>query len=222
LEVDRVSAQPSGAKKRDYFFTVLFVDPLAVPLTRGSARLGMSPDTVSWLSLLYALPIGFAFGTGERWGLFVGAALWYMSFLLDCVDGKLARATEQTSERGRLLDSFGDGARRASSVLGMVAYLYKTHDPTDAFIAAIFGVLAFYVIELSGGEMSGPGQEPRGKWARWLARYRLLPNPGMTDVSAIAFVIGPVTGFVFPAVIVALVLTCAAVLRNLVKVIRAV
>ena len=217
-----VTAAPtSGAKKRDYFFTVVFVDPLALPLTRGLARLGMSPDTVSWLSLLYALPIGFAFGTGERWGLFVGAALWYVSFLLDCVDGKLARLTGRTSERGRLLDSFGDGARRSSAVLGIVVYLWKTEGSTDAFVAMLFGILAFYVIELSGGEMSGPSGDPQGALARRLARYRLLPNPGMTDVSAIAFVVGPLTGLVYPCVLIALVLTIGAVLKNLVKVLRA-
>jgi hypothetical protein len=42
----------------------------------------------------------------------------------------------------------------------------------------------------------------------------------MTDVSAIAFVIGPLTGLVFPCVIVALVLTGAALARNLLKVLR--
>jgi phosphatidylglycerophosphate synthase len=209
-----------GAKKRDYFTTVIFVDPLAIPLTRVLARTGVSPDAISWLSLLVALPIGFAFCTGERWGLIVGAALWYISFLLDCVDGKLARMTERTSERGKLLDSFGDGARRASSVLGIVAYLWKAEGWTEAWVATIFGILAFYVIELSGGEMSGPTQEPTGAWARSLARYRLLPTPGMTDVSAIAFVIGPLTGLVFPCVIVALVLTGAALARNLLKVLR--
>lgn len=215
------SRAPSGGEKnRDYFFTVLFVDPIAIPMTRGLARMGMSADTVSWLSLLYAIPIGFAFGTGERWGLIVGAALWYLSFLLDCIDGKLARLTDRTSERGRLLDSFGDGARRASAVLGTVAYLWNTEGETEAWFTVIFGILAFYVIELSGGEMSGPSQEPRGKWARTLARYRLLPTPGMTDVSAIAFVVGPLTGFVWPGVLVGLALTGAAILRNLAKVLR--
>jgi phosphatidylglycerophosphate synthase len=213
-------APAGGAKKRDYFFTVLFVDPIAIPMARALARMGMSPDTVSWLSLLYAVPIGFAFGTGERWGLFVGAALWYISFLLDCVDGKLARMTDRTSERGKKLDSFGDGARRASAVLGIVAYLWQTDGETEAWVAVIFGILAFYVIELSGGEMSGPAREPKGAWERRLARYRLLPTPGMTDVSALAFVVGPLTGFVFPAVIAGLVLTAAAIVRNLLKVVR--
>ena len=214
------TAPATGAKKRDYFFTVLFVDPIALPLTRGLARTRVSPDAISWLSLLVGLPIVFAFATAERWGLIAGAALWYLSFLLDCVDGKLARLKGVTSERGKRLDSMGDGARRASSVLGVIAYLWQSEGRAEAWIAVIFGVLAFYVIEISGGEMSGPTQEPRGRVAVALARYRLLPTPGMTDVSAVAFVIGPLTGLVYPGVIVGLVLTSAAVVRNYVKAVR--
>lgn len=209
-----------GAKKRDYFFTVLAVDPLAIPATRALARTSVSPDAISWLSILLGVPIVFAFATGERWGLVAGAVLWYVSFLLDCIDGKLARLKGIASERGKRLDSMGDGARRASSILGIVAYLWHTEGEIEAWLAVIFGILAFYVIELSGGEMSGPGQEPQGRWAQALARYRLLPTPGMTDVSAIAFVFGPLTGLVFPGVVVALVLTSAAVLRNYLKVFK--
>ena len=216
-----VIATATGAKKRDYFTTVVFVDPLAVPLTRALARTGVSPNAISWLSLVFGIPIVFAFSSGERWGLIVGAILWYLSFLLDCVDGKLARLKGIASERGKKLDSIGDGARRASSILGIVAYLWKTEGHTHAWHAVIFGVLAFYVIELSGGEMSGPAQDPKGRWAQALARYRLLPTPGMTDVSALAFVLGPLTGFVYAGVIVGLVLTSLALLRNAVSVVRA-
>jgi hypothetical protein len=76
------------------------------------------------------------------------------------------------------------------------------------------------VIELSGGEMSGPDQEPEGRVARSLARYRLLPTPGMTDVSAIVFVFGPLTGWVYPGAVAGLVLVSAAVLRNYLNVLR--
>jgi hypothetical protein len=197
------------------------VDPIAIPLTRVLARTNVSPNLVSWLSLVCAIPIFFAFGSGERWGSIAGAALWYLSFLLDCIDGKLARVKGVPSERGRALDSVGDGARRASSVLGIVAYLWETEGRSEAWVAVIFGILAFYVIELSGGEMSGPDREPEGAWATALARYRLLPTPGMTDVSALAFVAGPLTGLVFPGVIAGLTLTSLAILRKYASIVRA-
>lgn len=216
----RPPARRSGAKRRDYAFTVLAVDPIAIPVTHAFARTRLSPDAVSLWALLFGIPIAFAFATGERWGLVIGAVLWYASFLLDCVDGKLARLKESTSDRGRKLDDLGDGARRASAVLGLVVYLWKSQGHGEAFVTVVFGILAFYVIEISGGEMSGPEREPEGRWEETLARFRLLPNPGMTDVSAVAFVFGPLTGLVFEGVVVALALTAAAVLRIWLKVMR--
>lgn len=215
------STTRDGAKERDYLFTVLAVDPLAIPLMRLLAKTSWwTPDRVSWLALLLGLPIGAAFATGTRVGLIVGAALWYLSFLLDCVDGKLARFTGTSSPRGQVLDTLGDGLRRASSVIGLVVYLWKVEGAGEALLGVIFGILAFYVIELSGGEMSSSAIEPRGRWAILLARRRILPLPGMTDVSAIAFVLGPVTGWVVPGVIVGLVLVVGGVARHFLRVLR--
>lgn len=215
------STMRHGAKERDYFFTVLAVDPVAIPLMHGMARTSWwTPDRVSWLSIFLGLPVGLAFATGTRWGLVTGAVLWYLSFLFDCIDGKLARLKGTSSPRGHRLDTMGDGLRRASSVIGLVVYLWMVEGHQQAFLCVIFGILAFYVIELSGGEMSSSKVEPRGRWAVALARRRLLPLPGMTDVSAIAFVIGPLTGLVFPGVIVGSALVIGAVLRYVYSILR--
>lgn len=209
----------TGAKRRDYFFTVLAVDPIAIPLMHALSRIRwVTPDLVSWVALALGLPVGLAFAQGSRTGLIVGALLWYVSFLFDCIDGKLARYKEIVSPRGKQLDTLGDGARRASSVLGLVVYLWKVEGHEAAWLAVIFGILAFYVIELSGGEMSGVDKEPTGRWETALARYRLLPLPGMTDVSAIAFVLGPLTGLVTWGVAAGLVLVAAGLVRNFMKV----
>jgi Family of unknown function (DUF5941)/CDP-alcohol phosphatidyltransferase len=48
------------------------------------------------------------FGTGERWGLVAGAVLLQVAFMLDCVDGQLARYTRTYSRFGAWLDSVFD------------------------------------------------------------------------------------------------------------------
>jgi uncharacterized membrane protein HdeD (DUF308 family) len=53
-----------------------------------------------------------------------------------------------------------------------------------------------------------------------LARYRLLPTPGMTDVSAIVFVVGPITGLVVPALWLGIAMVVAAILRLLIRLMR--
>jgi phosphatidylglycerophosphate synthase len=204
-------AAPIGAKERDYWWTVLAVDPIALPLTRWlEKRRRVSPDQVTVASMIVGVPVGIAFATG-RGGLIIGAVLFYVSFVLDCVDGKLARALHVTSERGRALDQLADGARRASAAIGLGFYLWRDQAPRIDFVWLVaFAVLSFYFMEISGAPKPEPS-EARGGWATRLGRHRLLPNPGMPDVSAIVYVLGPLTGWVVPGIIVGLAMVGAGI-----------
>lgn len=192
-----------GAKSRDYWWTVLFVDPIALP---AAAFLGrkrwVTPNQVTWISFFIGVPMGLAYATGERWGLILGGVLWYLAFLTDCIDGKLARAMQVSSPKGKVLDEIADGGRRLSGALGLTIYLYKVEDGNLFFLAVAYGLFAFYFGQISGETRPEPSTRVGTGWSGWLARHRLLPTPGAPDIAAIVFLIGPVTGFVVEALIV--------------------
>jgi phosphatidylglycerophosphate synthase len=211
-----VEALPEGAKKRDYWWTVLLVDPIAVPIARIVAdRRLLTADQVSWVSALVGLPVGVAFAWGSRSGLVVGAVLFYVSFLLDCVDGKVARALGTISPAGITLDQIADGARRASGSLGLAIYLWKVASPNGAdgrfFWAVVYGFLAFYFGLISGGTRGDAATRVGSRWSQWLAGHRLLPTPGAPDAAGIAFVIGPLFGWVVPCLAIGCVMLGAGV-----------
>ncbi|HYN36549.1 MAG TPA: CDP-alcohol phosphatidyltransferase family protein [Actinomycetota bacterium] len=203
-----------GAKKRDYWWTVLFTDPLALPLVRFLyKRRWMTPDQVSILAAVLGLLVGPLFALGTRTGLIAGGLMFQAAFIVDCVDGKLARALETTSPKGEILDQIGDATRRASATLGLALYLWRSEDhaPDAVLVAVLYAVAAYYFIELSGGSevrqeawfkkpanSDSPPPEPKGL-SGVLARWRLMPTPGMPDVQALVFVIGPISGFVVEA-----------------------
>ena len=206
---------PPGAKKRDYWWTVLATDPVAVPLVRLlSRRKVVTPDQVTVLALVTGLSVGVLFALGTRTSLAIGGVLFYVAFLLDCVDGKLARALGVTSEKGEALDHLADGGRRASASLGLAVWLWRADsaEPRDVWWALVYMVLAYYFLEISGAAKGDPGDGIGGKISAALARRRLLPTPGMPDVQAIVFVIGPLTGFVVPSLGVGIAMVAAAIL----------
>lgn len=211
--VENSRGGPIGAKKKDYWWTVLAVDPVALPLVRLLARRRtLTPDQVTIVSLLLGLPVGLAYSFG-RVGLIVGALLFYVSFVLDCVDGKLARALGTSSPRGQVLDQLSDGARRASACIGLGVYLFRADGPpADLLWVIVFGVLSFYFLEISGAVKAEPGAGLGGRWSRAMAQHRLLPHPGLPDVSAIVYIFGPLTGWVIPALGVGIVMISAAIL----------
>ena len=213
----QAGSQPKlGAKKRDYAWTVLAVDPVAFPLTRLLARKRwLTPDQVTIVSLVLGLATGPLYGLGTRWSLAVGALVYYLSFVFDCVDGKLARILGISSARGQALDAMADNARRASAILGIIWFLlYGVDEPSAAnvFLAATFGILSFYFMQISGAERGEPSEGVGGRWSAALAKRRLLPTPGMPDVSAIVYFFGPLTTFVTPALWVGLVMVSAGIL----------
>lgn len=218
-----------GAKKRDYWWTVLLTDPIAVPLTRLLyKRRWMSPDQVSILAALLGLFVGPLFALGSREGLIAGGLLFQLAFIVDCVDGKLARALQATSPKGETLDRIGDATRRASASLGLGVYLWRVDDGSNFSVVAalIYITTAYFFIELSGGSevrqqawfKKEPGvtptAEPRGL-SGLLARWRLMPTPGMPDVQALVFVIGPVSELVVPALWAGAAMMGAGILINL-------
>jgi phosphatidylglycerophosphate synthase len=210
-----------GAKKRDYWWTVLAVDPVAVPLVRYlAAKRVLTPDAVTWLALLVALPIGVAYSLGRQ-GLVAGAILFYVAFLLDCIDGKLARAIAVSSPKGKLLDDLADGARRASGSVGLAVYLWRFPAFEGSFWFGIaYGMLAFYFAQVSGSIRDDPDAKPRGRWAVAMARRRLYPTPGTPDAAALVFFFGPLTGLVAPALIAGVAMFGVALLLVVLKLIR--
>jgi hypothetical protein len=236
---DRSQASvPLGAKKLDYWWTVLMTDPLAVPLTRLLVRTRwLSANQVSVVALVLGLSVGAVFAVGTRWALIAGAVLFYAAFVVDCVDGKLARALGTTGPRGEAFDKLSDGGRRASASLGLSIWLWDASVPAggsfwwagdgvpdgSVLFAVVYVVAAYYFLEVSGSSdvrreswfisHRDDDSVTGGRWTRALARRRLLPNPGMPDVQAIVFIIGPLAGLVVPALVLgtALVVTGLAV-----------
>ncbi|MFU8852237.1 DUF5941 domain-containing protein [Micromonospora sp. SL1-18] len=100
-----------SVKERDDFFTTFFVSTWSPYVTKITARLRLSPTAVTMLSVAFAVAAAVLFGVGERPALVAGAVLLYLGFVLDCVDGQLARYTRQFSAWGGWLDTMADRAK---------------------------------------------------------------------------------------------------------------
>ncbi|MEU8259241.1 DUF5941 domain-containing protein [Micromonospora sp. NPDC048999] len=110
VDEDRAELRLS-VKERDDFFTTFFVSTWSVYVTKAAARLRLSPTAVTMISVAFAVAAALLFGAGGRPALVAGAVLLYLGFVLDCVDGQLARYTRQFSAWGGWLDTMADRAK---------------------------------------------------------------------------------------------------------------
>ena len=115
---DRVLLE-SAVKGSDGFFTTFFVSTWSRYVARWAARVGLTPNQVTFIALCIGLLGAAAFATGERAGYIAGAVLVYLSFVADCVDGQLARYTRSFSKFGAWLDSVFDRSKEYAAFTGL-------------------------------------------------------------------------------------------------------
>lgn len=107
--------------------------PIAAYLVRAFARTPITPNQVTALSGLVGAAAGVAIGAtplGMKLQVPIGGCLLFLSLLLDCADGQLARLKGQSSMMGRALDGYIDVIPTAAVFLGFAWFLYRTgYDP---------------------------------------------------------------------------------------------
>ncbi|GGL09384.1 CDP-alcohol phosphatidyltransferase family protein [Planomonospora parontospora] len=121
-EVDEDRARLEAAvKDDDGFFTTCFVSSWSPHLVRLAAGLRLTPNAVTGFSVGLAALSAVWFSAGTREARIAGAVLLYLSFVLDCVDGQLARYTRAFSPLGSWLDATFDRVKEYAVYAGLAA-----------------------------------------------------------------------------------------------------
>jgi len=99
-------------KARDAWWTVLLVDPVAARLVRlVSPYRWITPNLLTGVATLLGLGAAACFAMQDRWWLVAGALLFHVSFVVDCMDGKIARLNGTGSMFGAWFDFMFDRLR---------------------------------------------------------------------------------------------------------------
>ena len=120
VEEDRVRLD-AAVKRGDGLFATCFVSPYSRYLVRWAARRRLSPNAVTGMSIGLGLLAAVWFSAGSRAGMILGAALLFAAFLLDCVDGQLARYVRSETAFGAWLDAVGGRLAEFAVYAGLAA-----------------------------------------------------------------------------------------------------
>ncbi|MGW2475103.1 CDP-alcohol phosphatidyltransferase family protein [Streptomyces sp. NPDC001665] len=143
------AVQKLTCKKRDAWWTVLLVDPVATRMLIVMAKFRfITPNRVTWSALFVGLGSAYFFLKGDTASLVIGAALYHLSFILDCIDGKLARLKGNGTVFGGWLDYVFDRIRVLFCALALMGGQYlRTHNELYllAALAVVFLDMLRYV-----------------------------------------------------------------------------
>jgi phosphatidylglycerophosphate synthase len=155
--VSHVSAERVRAtyKARDSWWTVLLVDPMAGWFVRFAARRPwLTPNLLTGVAFALGLGAAAAFVQATPGWLVVGAIVYHVSFVIDCMDGKVARVNGTGSIFGSWLDFFLDRMRVAICTVALFGGQF-TATGNPAFLYTAIGVLFLALIGyLNGAEIN--------------------------------------------------------------------
>ncbi|MFI9559792.1 CDP-alcohol phosphatidyltransferase family protein [Nonomuraea endophytica] len=130
-------------KPRDAWWTVFLVDPLAGRLVVAAAnRTSITPNQVTWAAFVLGLGSAACFVMGDWSWLAAGAVMYHLSFVLDCVDGKIARLKGTGTVFGGWLDYVFDRIRVLACA---VALMWGQYRLTGQDLYLILGILVVFL-----------------------------------------------------------------------------
>ncbi|WP_405910993.1 MULTISPECIES: DUF5941 domain-containing protein [unclassified Streptomyces] len=178
----------SAVKARDGFFTTHFISPYSRYIARWCARRGLTPNQVTTASLLTALIAAGCAATGTRAGFVAAGLLLLFSFVLDCVDGQIARYSLQYSTLGAWLDATFDRAKEYAYYAGLALGAARGGDDVWALaLGAMVLQTCRHVVDFSFNEANhdatantSPTAALSDKldsvgWTVWVRRMIVLP-----------------------------------------------
>ncbi|GIF05966.1 CDP-alcohol phosphatidyltransferase family protein [Actinoplanes siamensis] len=216
-------------KPIDAWWTVLLVDPLASRLVRLVAPYRwITPNALTLVATAVGAGAMVAFARGA---LVLGAVLFHLSFVVDCMDGKIARLNGTGTVFGQWLDFVLDRVRVFFCALTLFGGQYlRDGDVSYLWLMAV-AIFLDLIRYLNGSQVSkvrrgmtdeleslttpdplapapaGPGRGPRPLRRRagaWLRRNRIRTHlfSGI-EYEMFVYIIGPLTGLIFPVTIFA-------------------
>ncbi|MCW2918139.1 MAG: CDP-alcohol phosphatidyltransferase [Actinomycetia bacterium] len=200
---DEVAA---AGKARDAWWTVVLVEATAIWLVRRLANhTPATPNQLTALSTMLTVASAGGLLEGGRLGLIAGALLFQLSFLVDCMDGRLARLTGTVTELGAWFDTMAGRARfmMCTSAL-LIGQYVRSEERTYLFLTGLV-ITCYAVVQITAGHTeqlpAGAGRAravPHGPWRRLFARPVTEVEFGM-----VICVIVPQTGAYVPVIAVA-------------------
>ncbi|WP_368503224.1 CDP-alcohol phosphatidyltransferase family protein [Alkalihalophilus sp. As8PL] len=115
-------------RRLSIFVTLLFI------------KLRLTPNTISWMSFVGMLSSGFFMMISTPWAFICAFFAYNIGYLLDCVDGEVARITKNTSKKGYFIDLL----IQATQLPIFLSFVFCLLQMTDRIFFTVWEALILY------------------------------------------------------------------------------
>jgi len=180
-EVDEERVRLDRAvKSGDGFVATYFVSSWSRHLIKPAVALKLTPNAVTGISIGLAVLSAVWFSAGTLGGRLAGAVLVYLSFVLDCLDGQLARYTRAFTPLGAWADGMADRLKEYVVYVGL-AFGYVAAQPLgnpDGIWFLAVGAMILQTVRHSiHFSYAGAASDARRAGDQWAKPVRSLLEP---------------------------------------------
>jgi phosphatidylglycerophosphate synthase len=142
--------QKKCKRESDYIITLFITNNISLLLTWVLVKTRVTPNQVTIASIVSGLLCGLCYASG--WFI-IGSIFLFISHILDCTDGNLARITEIFSPLGKWLDMFSDRFVEAIVFISVSIYFFKARNSELwvilTLIDAVLLALYYYIVDIA-------------------------------------------------------------------------
>ncbi len=106
-------------KSEEEFWAWHFSRRISIYITLLLSKTSVTPNQVTVIGIWSGAMGGVLWGAGTQWSFLLGAVFLQIMYLLDCVDGELARIKNLQSPKGAYLDLLGHYLVDYSMIMGI-------------------------------------------------------------------------------------------------------
>jgi len=127
--------------KWEYVLTEYVYRKVSRPIAKELAKFNVNPNSITIVSTVIGIASGFVIAMGK---VVEGVILIFISQILDCVDGDLARSTNRVTRVGAYLDRVFDRFVDSAIVIGIVAL-----NPLELWLPGFLAIVGSFGVSIT-------------------------------------------------------------------------
>lgn len=188
-----------STKSSDSWIGTFFINPLSYPIVYFLAnQTSIRPELVNLSSLFIGTIAAYFYFRGSTHDLLIATFFFIFSYVLDSVDGKLARLKNQVTTFGATLEAFRDKIVHLSCFFGLIIGQFRiTEDNRIIALASVYlillilnSVISFYLLKKNHVSAPNALASIRALGSLTpikLGHRKLYPSPSITEVLFLLF-----------------------------------
>lgn len=121
---------------------------ISTRITKRLVKTNITPVQVTFIGFIIGIASAFFYGFGKYHFLLIGALLYNINYLLDCVDGEIARVKKIGTEFGAWFDAVSDDILGALVLIGSALGIYRLTKDESILIISAFAIANILIISL--------------------------------------------------------------------------